>query len=244
MSFDWESIENEESEELGFYRLLGEMLQRTATDADLRRVRTYLNEIDPGPDAWHSLGEALFCTTKGSEAGYQVWTEWARRVREVRFDESQQLAAWQRFRISSSDAFEAAADTDAEVHALDEPSTIQMDDLPPAAEFDDDLPTRVIGAGEAIAAMEAPQLLSMIPCGPWTIRVFDDVWDDVDEFALLDLLRHGMLLGIEVLYGGQWVPVARHPGFEALMARMRHEARAVFAGADPVRMETTQPGSP
>lgn len=245
MSFDWESIESEESAELGFYRLLGEMLQRRASDADLRRVRTYLHELNPGVDAWHSLGEALFHTTRGTTKGYKVWNDWARRVSDGRFDESQQLAAWQRFRISSSDAFEA--DTDAEFHDLDEPSTIQIDDLPDESALDDeepDAPTRIVGPSthRSLASSAAPELLSMVPCGPYTIRVFDDVWDHVDEFALLALLRRGLLLGIEILYGGRWVPIMRHPGFEALITRMRHEARVVLSGAESIEMETTRPG--
>jgi hypothetical protein len=241
MSFDWESIEAEATDELGFYRLLGEMLQRTATERDLHRIREYLRTTEVGIDAWLSLGEALFHTSHGSTLGYRIWTEWARRAAGEDFDEPRHVAGWQRFRISSSDAYDAA-DTDAELD--DEPPTIQIDYLLDDTDEVEDAPTRNLGAAHhsSVVSTDTARLISMIPCGPYTLRIFDEIWDGVDEFALIGLLRAGVLLGGEILYGGRWVAVVDYPGFDPLVDRLRRDTFHVLADAEPVEMEATESG--
>lgn len=253
MAFDWITIAEAGSAEMRLYRLLGEMLQRQACDDDLDRLRRFLAAERPGIDVWHSLGEALFHTTRGRETGYRLWTAWARATAGDQYDEGQMLAAWQRMRIDVSESLEENTEDDRWHAELHDPPTLQIDEFDEFDELDeegDELLSRtgVLG-NEAIAppitsvlADSPARLMSYLPSGPYTIRVLDEVYEDVDEFTLLALLRRGMFLGMDVLFGARWVRVEEHPAFETIIRSMKREARRVLATQSRVAPEATQPG--
>jgi len=249
MAFDWDKIAGEETAELRMYRLLGEMLARRATGRDLERLRDFLAAERPGVDVWHSLGEALFHTTRGGASGYVLWTSWGRALAAEDYDEGQMLAAWQRFRIDASDGLEETTEGELRFSEYHEPLTLQVSEYDVEWEPDEDLSRTDVVKAEtvpppitSILADSAPRLLSFLPTGPFTVRVFGEVYDNVDEYTLLALLRRGIFLGADVLFGGRWVRAADHPAFDVLARHMHEEARRVLASQRCVTPEKTYPG--
>lgn len=251
MAYDWSSIRGEETAELRMYRLLGEMLARRATGRDLEILRDFLAVERPGVDAWHSLGEALFHTTRGGAAGYVLWSSWGKAIAGSDYDEGQMLAAWQRFRIDASEGLEQSTDAEQVRYTVfDEPMTLQVYDFDDEWEADDEMLSRtnVLRAERveppitSVLADSAPRLLSFIPTGPFTLRIFDEIYDDVDEYTILALLRRGLFLGADVLFGGRWIRAAEHPAFDTLIRHVRDEARRVLASQRCEAPEKTYPG--
>lgn len=244
MAFDWKAIQEQENADLAFYRLLGEMLQRRATYDDLQRIGIFLDELGPGSDAWHTIGEALFHTSGGTSSGYDVWCSWAKNLPDTHYNEALHMAAWERFRADMSDGLE---------EHTDEPPTIQFDS---DAEFDEPeeearsagVVTRVLSdpigeAGAPLIHRDARELLPLLPSGPFTIRLMGQVWDGIDEFTMLSLLRRGVFFGVDILFGARWINAAEHPGFAPLIDRLLEETRTVLSGAARVEAEVTQPGA-
>lgn len=234
MPYDWDTISEQSSPEEAYYRLLGEMLHRNATARDLDRLRGFLRDTELGDDVWLSLGEGLFQTTLGSSVGYRIWIAWSRNVLGERFDEANQLEAWQRFKEESSDGILPTRAPD----PLEFMPEVETDDTDRTLRTpDDDEPRPHHIAQDPLSA------ISLIPSGPHTIRIFDEVYENVDEFAVLRLLQSGVLLELELLFGMRWMSVREHPGFTSLIRRMREEAMAELATTERSRAEVTQPGT-
>lgn len=246
MAFDWDQIEREAEPQRRLYRLLGEMLARRATADDLERARELLTTKPPSGDSWYSLGEGLFHTSRGSSAGFVLWASWAMEALGSDYDEAQLLAAWQRFALDSSDG-------------LDEPLSDAWSSAPVAELGPDDYEEidhtsdeltrtevleheRVAPPITSVLAASPHELICAIPSGPFAIRLFGIVYDDVDEFTLLALLRRGLLLACDVLISGRWVPVEHHPAFDVVLRKMREEAARVLADQHCVEPEKTHPG--
>jgi hypothetical protein len=232
VAFDWNSIAVLQDPEEAYYRLLGEMLHRRATGRDLDRVRSFLAANRLSEDVWLSLGEGIFHTTVGSAEGYRMWCAWSRATQQTNFNESHQAEAWRRFQAGSSDGLEHNS----------EPATISM----PLTDFDDGDRTRrndVVGEIPNAIAQDAARAVALMPAGPHTVRLFDEVFEGVDEFQMLALLRGGVFLGTEVLFGARWMKVSEHPGFGSLVGCLRDQALAHLVGTERARVEVTQPGT-
>lgn len=229
VAYDWDIISAQRTPEEAYYRLLGEMLHRHGTPTDLQRVREFLSNARLGDEVWLSLGEGLFSTTGGASVGYRMWTAWSRCILGSEFDEAHQLEAWRQFQSGSSDALEVSSDA--------------YVDAPRDTTLEDDR-TQVTGSTVRLArtAQNAASAISLIPAGEHTIRLFDEVFEGVDEFAVQTLLESGVFFQLDVLFGVRWLPVTEHPGFTLLVARLRDEAIALLATTERVRPEVTQPG--
>lgn len=253
MGYDWHAIRAQDRSEMAFYRLLGEMLRRRATRADLDRVRGFLGTVRPGVEAWHSLGEALFHTTRGSSDGFRIWCSWARTIDGHDYEESQHLAAWQRFRRDLSETLDETSDVGlAESTDADgEPPTIQfepieIEDAELDFEVDSNESTRVLDPtgppSTVLIERDVMPLESSIPSGPHTIRYNGEVYDGVDASTLVTLLRRGVLFGVDVLMGGRWVGLIDHPAFAALVGRLNAQAEVVLGATRRIQTDATQPG--
>lgn len=228
MAYDWASITRQRSAEAGYYRLLGEMMHRRATPTDLQELREYLTQMQLSDDVWLSLGEGLFHTTAGASIGYRMWCAWSRNVLGAAYDEVHQLEAWQQFRAGTSDGLEQTSDAD--------PPTVSFD-----LEDPEDRTLRT--AVERPLAQDLPAAVRLIPAGPHTIRLFGEVYEGVDEFAVLKLLGSGVFFELEILFGVRWYRVAEHTGFLPIVERLRAEAIAQLATREQVRPEPTIPGA-
>lgn len=236
MAFKWDRIQSYADSETALYRLIGEMMQRKATLDDLERVREFLLRQGPGAESWRSIGEALYHTTSGSPAGFDIWVEWTRALPNYELDEQQQGETWASFADELSEAERAvddgqrevvppalAQETSSSTEGVDDESDVKTDVMDSAA-FAPRGQTGVLGAS-------ATQLLRLVPAGPYAIRVFGETFDDIDEYTVLTLMKRGLFLGCEVRFGDRWIPSADHPAFHILVDRLRHEAFRILSNA-------------
>lgn len=234
MAYDWDIITAQRQPDEAYYRLLGEMLHRRASPADLQRIREFLGTTQLGDEVWFSLGEGLFQTTRGRSVGYRMWSAWSRSVLSD-FDETHQLDAWRRFQTESSDGLEVMSE-----------ASLQPEFLPEVETEDDERTQRTQPRFDPQThriAQDPFSAIALIPSGPHTIRFCGDVYERVDEFTLLRLLQSGVFFQLDVLFGVRWIPVADHPGFTSLIHRLREEAIAELATTERSRAEVTQPGN-
>lgn len=222
MAYDWPTIEQQTGESAN-YRLLGEMMQSTATPADLQNLRRYLTRAQLDDSFWYSLGEALFVTTRGGSAGYRLWCAWSRSALGAQFDESDQVETWRRLRADTSEAVEY----DSDVYEV-----LEVEEL-------NDITLRTTSNPVAVAA-DPTRALRLIPSGPHTLRAWGEVFEAVDEFAILKLLQRGVLYQFDVLFAMRWIRVGEHPAFELLTTTLREEARLELATARRTQAEVTR----
>ena len=239
MSYDWKSIREIEDDEGQYYRLLGEMMQRRASTADLDQIRDFLLENEPSGDVWRGLGEALFHTSSAGEAGFRLWSTWVRSNDNLHLTHDQLRATWLAF--GEGGVVVAAEPVEIPVQALedDEPPTDVVDAEPEPDSEDGYFDFSGI-SNTAVIRFPRPTLLSYVPSGRYTIRFMNEVYDSVDEYHIVRLLRRGLLLGAEVRFNDLWVPVNAHPAFEGLSRVMLDEVRRVLRDSTHTdRVDTT-----
>ncbi len=247
MAFNWKAIRECGSPEESFYRLIGEMLHRTATAQDLIELRDFLLHYNPGPDAWTSLGEGLHCTTNGADSGFRLWTAWSRSMRGPDFDLLEHGRKWRTFGAGGMSSLEE--DTATEEEGAERPSDLFETD---EDEFTQDglgdstsinTATDVFqvqrrtpeqrGRGtrtgdlmrmSAVSDQSTTSIKALLPAGSWAVKLFGRVFESVEQDDLLALLRQGVLPAVEVEYEGQFIPVLLHPDFERLSRALREEA--------------------
>lgn len=210
MPYNWDAINEDPQTETRLYRLIGEMLKGRASMADLERVAQFLQKGQIGPDAWQTVGEALHTTTKGAPEGYRLWAAWSKRLPDVTSDDEELGLLWRRFGGEL-------------IFAEDDCPTDEIDSTAIDA-FDNSVVSQT-----AVISLTKNTLMQYLPEGTYSIRFIDEEFHGVDEFNIVKLLRRGILLGAEVLYRGQWIPVALHPDFEPLTRMVRAEVRRVLA---------------
>lgn len=220
--YDWRAIELMSGDSAN-YRLLGEMMQSTATPTDLQQLRQFLVRAQLDESFWYSLGEALFVTTRGGSAGYRLWCAWSRSSLGSRFDESDQVETWRRLRAETSEAI----DFDSDVFEV-----LEAEDL-------HDITLRTDNASLPLSADPA-RALRMIPTGPHTLRAWGEVFESQDEYAVLKLLQRGVLFEFDVLFSMRWLRVSDHPAFATLTAALREEAMVELATTERSRAEITR----
>jgi len=211
MAFDWQAIDEIEHPETRLYRLIGEMLRGKASFQDLERVALFLQKAGVGPEAWHTVGEALHTTTRGSVEGYRLWAAWSKRIPDVTSNDEELGIMWRRFGGEL-------------IFAEDDCPT---DEIDPTAVDGFDLAESSV-SHTALISFTNRTLMSYVPEGTYSIRFIDEEFHGVDELSIIKLVRRGILLGAEVLYRGTWIPVATHPDFEPLTRMIRAEVRRVL----------------
>ncbi len=224
MAFKWHRIRSYADSETALYRLLGEMMQRQATSDDLEQTHEFLQTQGPGADCWRSIGEALYRTTNGAPAGFDIWVAWARTLENFEFDGARHDREWLSFHEELSEAVEPEVVPDA-LH----PSTSADDE-------DDDAQTDVMEAGTGwsrpvhtgVLGGSATQLLRLVPTGPYAIRLFGQEYPDVDEYSVLTLMKRGLFLGCQIRYGANWIWAGDHPAFQRISMRLRDEATRIL----------------
>lgn len=98
-----------------------------------------------------------------------------------------------------------------------------------------------------LARSSTSSLLRLVPLGPHRLRFRKRVYPDVDELAILELLRRGILLGSEIdTGGGRWIPIVDHPAFEGLIDALGEEIPKVVSEHRPGEPddEVTRPAEP
>jgi hypothetical protein len=253
MAFNWKAIRECNTPEESFYRLIGEMLHRTATPRDLIELRDFLLKYNPGPDAWTSLGEGLHCTTNGGDSGFRLWTAWSRSMRGPDFDLLEHARRWRTFGAGASSLEEETAseederppelfDTDEEDFSRSDLSDTSLNTATDVFQVQRRTPenrgrgTRtgdLVRVGGAVAGQSTTSLRVLFPDkGPRAIKVFGRVFESVDVGDLLSLLRRGVLPAAEVEFEGRFIPILLHPDFEALAAALRDEAFRILGDSD------------
>ncbi len=229
MPYNWKQI-YEDKGDTRLYRLIGEMHSKRANRQDLEYIQKFLRESDLGFDAWQTLGESLHRTTKGAEIGFRLWRSWTKTFDKEELKEIQGRLheIWKGFGDTAPKA--------PVIDNKDEPPT-DVVEVEVEVEIEVDVDDEVEHTGPtntAVVKFPKPKLMSYVPQGPYTIRFLGEEFENVDEFAIVDLLRRGLLLGAEVKYEGSWVPVPNHPAFEELTTVMRNEVRRVLeASGEP-----------
>lgn len=133
--------------------------------------------------------------------------------------------------------------TDVHRNASDEEAaTTVLSDLFESLESADDIPTWDDGPdASAFIAKPEQELDDLMPKGPFTIRLMGNVYDEVYEDLMLQLLRRGLLAGAEVWNAPGWIPFSEHPDFGAIQAQMAAEVERLVARSKPPRELTPQP---
>jgi hypothetical protein len=76
------------------------------------------------------------------------------------------------------------------------------------------------------------------------VRIFGRAFPNIDEYAVLTLLKRGLFLGAEVRQGADWIPAAEHPAFATIAERLRNEAFRILkrepAFGQPSENETVE----
>lgn len=241
MGFNWRAINSYEDSEVALYRLLGEMLRRRADHDDLDGIRDFLLRAQLQSDGWLSLGEALHRTTSGSPVGFNIWLAWLQTFDDVDVDHERLSAKWVGFGEDRSEATD-----DAEPARPSSPAAAAVPAVPgemhtEADDDDYDLDATDMMTPPAVASTspstrtntgvlaESPtQLLRLVPQGPFVVRLFEREYHNVDEYTVLTLIKRGLFLGADVMFGSQWVPSWQHPAFVGIAARMSAEAARIL----------------
>lgn len=79
-----------------------------------------------------------------------------------------------------------------------------------------------------LLAQPEDAVLHLVPPGPHDLRIGASTYREVDVPTTVELLRRGILLGMEVRSGGQWVPVTAHPAFRQLVESAHVETERVL----------------
>lgn len=136
------------------------------------------------------------------------------------------------------DATDVLRDTEQD----EEPVTTVISDLFAALESVDDIPTFDEGpSASAFISRPEMELDALMPEGPFTLRLMGQVYDEVYEDLMLQLLRRGLLAGAEVWKAPEWIPFSEHPDFGAIQAHMASEVERLVSRAQPRRDLTPQP---
>lgn len=246
MGFNWKAVRECKTPEESVYRLIGEMLHRTATPHDLMEVRDFLLRNNPGPDAWVSLGEALHITTHGTDAGFRLWTAWSRSLRGDEFELLEHARRWRTFGAGASLEEETATDEEPrlvehvfqpdvvdhsnETDSLDDPTSLTANtDIFQVQRRTPEHRGRGTRTGDllresAVIEKSSTSIMSLIPTGTRAIKLFGRVFEDAPDADLVQLLRRGILPAVEIEHDGRFIPILLHPDFARLADSMRNEA--------------------
>lgn len=256
MGFNWKAIRSYDDDEVAHYRLLGEMLRRKATLTDLDQIRMFLLKADLPMDGWLGLGEALHRTTSGSPVGYDIWLAWLETFDDIDVDDDKLGEEWISFGADMSEASEGTDyDPNMDVLPSPEPPRPSSSELPaieaprhrhvetdPMTEADDD-DTDATSMNSAIRSRSQThtgllgrsptQLLELVPRGPFQVEIFGVRYKDVDEYAVLTLLKRGLFLAARVQSGDRWVAAWKHPAFASICEPLEDEARRILTRRPP-----------
>ncbi len=135
----------------------------------------------------------------------------------------------------------ASYDSEIQLRDTDHEETAVLSDLFEALESADDIPTFGEGpSGSAFIAKPEMELHTLMPEGPYTLRILGKVYDEVYDDLLMELLKRGLLTGAEVWRAPAWIPFSDHPDFGAIQSHLSDELERIVQRKRP-REHTPQP---
>lgn len=228
MGLDWRRIEDATTEEAGLWRLVDELNKSEASEGDLRRVRHILRFGDLPEDVRICIRDALRRDPRRSTQRLSpLWAGSSVDIDTTALEvPTQEMAAL----APGVGRAERVHEEPYEETQIDIPTQILGNDSPGESWSEIEPPPAISPVEESsLIAKPTPELMRLVPVGPHRLRFGDSVYGGVDELAVLELLRRGILLGSEIdAGGGRWIRVIDHPAFDGLIRTMGSEMNRVI----------------